>query len=130
MKEQTTKHPGASRPGYGDLETLVRGRIQDFIQELLEEEVTALLGRAKSARREPVDAPLGWRNGYGKPRGLALTSGTITVQRPRVRGLMAIYTLIDKTSTGHITMTNERHESTSTKGGVDSDHGLGQDSLS
>lgn len=87
MKEQTTKHPEASRPGYADLETLVRSQIQDFIQGLLEEEVTALLGRAKSARREPVDAPPGWRNGHGKPRRLALTSGTITVQRPRVRGL-------------------------------------------
>jgi putative transposase len=27
------------------------------------------------------------RNGYGKPRRLSLTSGTITVRRPRVRGL-------------------------------------------
>lgn len=45
------------------------------------------LGRAKSARRGAVDAPEGYRNGYGKPRKLALTCGTITVQRPRVRGL-------------------------------------------
>jgi putative transposase len=34
-----------------------------------------------------VDAPAGYRNGYGKPRRLALTSGTITVRRPRVRDL-------------------------------------------
>ena len=27
------------------------------------------------------------RNGYGKPRRLSLTAGTITVRRPRVRGL-------------------------------------------
>jgi len=27
------------------------------------------------------------RNGYGKPRRLGLTSGTITVRRPRVRGV-------------------------------------------
>jgi putative transposase len=34
-----------------------------------------------------VDAPRGMRNGYGKPRRLSLTTGTIIVRRPRVRGL-------------------------------------------
>jgi len=34
-----------------------------------------------------VDAPAGRRNGYGKPRQLRLTAGTITVRRSRVRGL-------------------------------------------
>jgi hypothetical protein len=52
-----------------------------------EEEVTELLGRTKSARREAVDATPGYRNGYGKLRRLTLTSGTITVRRPRVRDL-------------------------------------------
>lgn len=47
----------------------------------------ALLGRVKSARQAGVDGPAGYRNGYGKPRRLALTSGTVTVRRPRVRGL-------------------------------------------
>jgi putative transposase len=69
------------------LEVFVRGQVQRFIQALLEEEVTALLGRAKSVRRAAVDAPKGLRNGYGKPRQLTLTAGTITVRRPRVRGL-------------------------------------------
>lgn len=45
------------------------------------------LGRGKSVRRAAVDAPEGYRNGYGKPRKLALTCGTITLRRPRVRGL-------------------------------------------
>src|SRR5688572_13237128 len=48
-----------------------------------------LLGRDKSERREAVDAGAGYRNGYGKPRRLSMTSGTITVRRPRVRGLDA-----------------------------------------
>lgn len=87
MKEQTTKRPEPSRPGWPELETWVREQIQRWIQALLEEEVTAQLGRAKSARRDAVDAPPGWRNGQGKPRRLALTCGTITVRRPRVRGL-------------------------------------------
>jgi putative transposase len=69
------------------LEGFVREHIQRFIQTLLEEEVTALLGRPKSARRAAVDAPAGMRNGYGKPRRLSLSAGTITVRRPRVRGM-------------------------------------------
>jgi transposase-like protein len=69
------------------LEDFAREHVQRFIQALLEEEVTELLGRTKSARREAVDASPGYRNGYGKPRHLTLTSGTITVRRPRVRDL-------------------------------------------
>src|SRR5882724_8356037 len=69
------------------LEEFVREHVQRFIQALLEEEVTELLGRTKSARGEAVDAEPGYRNGYGKPRRLTLTSGTITVRRPRVRDL-------------------------------------------
>ena len=69
------------------LEEMVRHRAQAFIQRILEEEVTELLGREKSERRAAVDAQRGYRNGYGKPRRLAMSSGTITVQRPRVRGL-------------------------------------------
>ena len=41
----------------------------------------------KSERRAAVDAPPGYRNGYGKPRRPAMSSGTIEVRRPRVRGL-------------------------------------------
>jgi len=69
------------------LEDFVREHVQQFIQALLEEEVTDLLGRTKSARREAIDAAPGYRNGYGKSRRLTLTSGTITVRRPRVRDL-------------------------------------------
>src|SRR6185436_1150903 len=69
------------------LEDFVREHVQQFIQALLEEEVTELLGRTKSVRREAVDAIPGYRNGYGKPRRLTLTNGTITVRRPRVRDL-------------------------------------------
>src|SRR5215467_6424577 len=69
------------------LEDFVREHIQQFIQALLEEEVTELLGRTKSARREAVDATPGYRSGSGRPRRLTLTSGTIIVRRPRVRDL-------------------------------------------
>ena len=69
------------------LEGMVREKAQEFIQHILEEEVTELLGRKKSERRASVDARAGYRNGYGKARRLSMSSGTITVRRPRVRGL-------------------------------------------
>lgn len=69
------------------LEGMVREKAQEFIQQILEEEVTELLGREKSVRKPAVDGRAGYRNGYGKPRRLAMSSGTVTVRRPRVRGL-------------------------------------------
>jgi putative transposase len=89
MEQKTTTQGSASSQMWDRLEAFVREQIQRFIQALLEEEITALLGRPKSARRAPVDAPKGMRNGYGKPRRLSLTSGTIAVRRPRVRGVGA-----------------------------------------
>lgn len=80
---------GFSGPAWERLEAWVREQMRDLIQETLEEEVTELLGRAKSERRAAVDAPPGYRNGHGKPRRLAMSSGTIEVRRPRVRGLDA-----------------------------------------
>ena len=74
-------------PAWETLEAWVREQARDMIQQALEEEVTELLGRMKSERRVAVDAPPGYRNGYGKPRRLAMSSGTIEVRRPRVRGL-------------------------------------------
>jgi putative transposase len=79
--------PEARRPEWTSLEEFARLRIQDWLQDLLEDEVTELLGRQKSERGAAVDARAGYRNGYGKPRRLGMTMGTITVQRPRVRGV-------------------------------------------
>jgi transposase-like protein len=69
------------------LEAWVRGKVQEFVQAVLEEEVTEVLGRQRYERCDGVDAPVGHRNGYGKPRRLVLQTGTIAVRRPRVRGL-------------------------------------------
>jgi transposase-like protein len=85
MSKQNIGASEESRVGFEQLEDWVRGKIQGWVQELLEEEVTELLGRGKSERRSKVDAPAGYRNGYGKPRRLTLSSGTITVRRPRIR---------------------------------------------
>lgn len=89
MSKHTTTDQVASIPVWENLEEWVRTQIQTFVQELLEEEIIELLGRRKSARRAAVDGATGYRNGYGKPRHLTLRSGTITVRRPRVRGLEA-----------------------------------------
>jgi transposase-like protein len=58
-----------------------------WLQELLDAEVDELLGRRKSARRKAVDSAPGSRSGHGKPRRLTVSCGTVTVRRPRVRGL-------------------------------------------
>src|SRR4029453_9793665 len=87
MEQKTTTQSSSSSQMWERLEAFVREQVQRFIQALLEEEVSALLGRPKSARRVPVDGPRGIGNGYGKPRRLSLTAGTMTVRRPRVRGL-------------------------------------------
>jgi len=87
MKNQNTAATVASRVGFESLEAFVRLQAQKWVQRLLEEEVSETLGRLKSQRRNEVDAEPGYRNGYGRPRRLTLSSGTITLRRPRVRGL-------------------------------------------
>jgi len=88
MKKDTVGEGWESTaPTFEVLESLVREQAQALIQRILEEEVTELLGREKSERIEGVDAPRGYRNGYGKPRKLTTSSGTITLRRPRVRDL-------------------------------------------
>lgn len=84
MEKQSTEPRQASSVTWENLDTWVRGQAQGFIQQVLEEEVSEFLGRQKSQRRRPL-AERGYRNGYGKPRRVTLSCGTITVQRPRVR---------------------------------------------
>jgi len=87
VKKQTTEVQAASRVCWESLEEWARGKLQGWLQGLLEEEVTELLGRRKSERRAVCDASEGYRNGHGKERRLTFSCGTVTVRRPRVRGL-------------------------------------------
>jgi transposase-like protein len=87
MREQSTERLIESRPSWKDVEIFALQAIQTWFQRLLEGEVEELLRRARYVRRDGVDAPVGYRNGHGKARRLTLSAGTITVQRPRVRGL-------------------------------------------
>jgi putative transposase len=91
VTKQSTEERFGSRSIWESLEEMARGRIQQFVQDLLEEEVTALVGRGRSERRPPVgetaDGPPVYRNGHGKSRRLSMSCGTIAVRRPRLRGL-------------------------------------------
>ncbi len=85
MKKQSTVTETASTVCYEQLESFARRQIQRWLQGLLEAEVTEFLGRGRHERRVPRQH--GYRNGYGKPRRLALTAGTLTLRRPRLRSL-------------------------------------------
>ncbi len=84
------KHKGTaeSKEGlYGCLEAYARQEIQSWLQDLLEQEVTDFLGREKSERKVVGEEQPGYRNGYGRPRRVTLSLGTIEVRRPRLRNL-------------------------------------------
>lgn len=87
MKE---KHIGSDESKgifYDRLEEFARAKIQEHLQDLLEQEVSEWLGRAKSERKaNPLEQP-GYRNGYGKRRRFTMSLGTLEIRRPRVRNL-------------------------------------------
>jgi len=85
MGEITSSEAGTSSVTWEGLEPFIRTKIQELIQQLLEQEVGEHLGRGRYERRD--DGQVGYRNGYGKARRLAMQGGTITVRRPRVREL-------------------------------------------
>ncbi len=55
MKKQSTTQTAESSVTWETLESWIRGHVQQFIQHVLEEEVTELLGRQKSVRRVGLD---------------------------------------------------------------------------
>jgi putative transposase len=91
MPEHTGSDPKPSTVVWETLEDTLRDHVQGWLQDLLEEEVASFLGRLKSQRRAPDTVagtpPAGSRNGYGKPRAVTTPAGTVTVRRPRVRGV-------------------------------------------
>ena len=54
MKQQSTEAPRSSSVQWDNLESWVRGHVQGFIQQILEEEVSEFLGRSKPQRRRPL----------------------------------------------------------------------------
>ena len=86
MEERIDRGSEASSVVWAGLEEDFRWRIQDYLQQLLEEELEEFLGRRRYARRTPTDRG-GYRNGHGRPRSLSTRCGVIRVRRPRARGL-------------------------------------------
>lgn len=87
MRQKTPVDSDVSSANFDALESIVRERVQSFIQDILEEELTEFLGRNKWERQGRGESTRGYRNGYGKPRRLSMSSGTIVVRRPRARDL-------------------------------------------
>ncbi len=87
MREKITEGKFGSTEFFEELESHARGEIQRWMQRLLEEEVTSVLGRVKGERKSSVDSAPGYRNGFGKVRRFSMSSGTIELSRPRLRGL-------------------------------------------
>jgi transposase-like protein len=85
MRKGITGTVKPSRATYEVLEEMVRVKVQEYIQDILEEEVESFLGRKKSERHKMVDGTPGYWNGHGKPKKFSVMNGTITVRRPRVR---------------------------------------------
>ena len=54
MNKLTTEERAPSRLTWEHLEECVRGKVQELIQAILEEEVTDLLGRSKAERFKAV----------------------------------------------------------------------------
>ncbi len=73
MGKLSTVEKGSSSTVWEHLEELVHMKVREFIQALLEDEITEQLGRGKSERRTVLDSPPVYRNGRGKGRNL--TSG-------------------------------------------------------
>lgn len=86
MRKGITETVKPSRATYEVLEEMVRLKAQEYIQDILKDEVESFLGRKKSERMKMIDGTSGYRNGHGKPKKFTLMNGTITVRRPRVRG--------------------------------------------
>ena len=87
MREEHREKGESKGIFYEGLEAFAREKIRQHLQDLLEQEVTEWLGRAKSERKRNPLEQSGYRNGYGKRRRLTLSLGTIEIRRPRVRNL-------------------------------------------
>ena len=88
MEENSTKTAAngtalfAEDTWFDPIEAGIRERVRGFIQKLLEQEVTAALGRARHERAE--GGPAGYRNGT-RERQLLGSFGPVELSVPRAR---------------------------------------------
>lgn len=81
-QKECEKATGVKSEGNKDyLEELARMGARAMLEMALEEEVTVFLGRDWHERNEEFR---GYRNGYGKPRKIAVGCGSVEIRVPRV----------------------------------------------
>lgn len=89
--ERVCRRMVESRPVWNDTpKQWVRGRSKGQLHQILEGEVTTLLGGVRAEHRcevAPVDLPTGNQHGCGQPDQFSGTGGTVTVLRPRILDL-------------------------------------------
>src|SRR4029453_18604709 len=95
-RDSTTKSSDAmlfaGEAWFDPIEASLRGRVRDFIQDLLEEELAAALGRGRYQRRSQKEAPAsapepsaaGHRHGH-RSRRLVGSFGAVEIAVPRAR---------------------------------------------
>ena len=69
MKEKSTETGAESRPTWESLEAFARQGVQRLLQQLLEEEVEGVLGRAPVRAAGRVDATGGYATGTASRAG-------------------------------------------------------------
>jgi transposase-like protein len=85
MKNLESSTPQSEPITWETLEEYIRLHIESTLQEMLEGEVSEHLGRERYERQRA--SRMGYRNGFGRPRKVSLSCGTIEVRRPRLRDL-------------------------------------------
>ena len=75
----------------GQIKELVRGSVEETLNELLEKEAESL---TQAARYERSEARQGYRSGH-YDRNLTTTSGDVTLHMPRLKGVSFETAIID-----------------------------------
>ena len=105
MQDSTTKTAAGGRlPTFGPdtIETLMRARVRTTIEAIVQEELDAALGAAKSAR--VGETRQGYRHG-SRERTLTTSLGPATIQMPRAR----IQAADGTTAEGTVKLTSRAH---------------------
>ena len=76
----------------GQLKELVRGSVEETLNELLEKEAESL---TQAARYERSEARQGYRSGH-YDRNLTTTSGDVTLHMPRLKGVSFETAIIER----------------------------------
>ena len=80
MDKGATEEPVTSVPVWDELEEWTRGRLREWMQQVLVDEVTEFLRRPKYQRR--VVEMQEYRNGDGKPKRLTMKIGSVNGVAP------------------------------------------------